>query len=172
MSVFDEEFVCKRCQQKITHQHFCTPDGEAKRFTCEYCGEENVNVRHICAPMLDEVKFYCANCGAISPSESYLCNPQPIAEVNPEQKAAWDKARKKVQGHKMIACKVCGQPIEEGAPGHVCDRKVPYTCNFCGQKIETSYHICKGMSGKYKYQCKNCGRLGITASDVCAPREL
>jgi hypothetical protein len=44
----EEEFICKRCQQKVSHVHFCTPEQEAKTFTCEYCGAKNVNHRHIC----------------------------------------------------------------------------------------------------------------------------
>lgn len=170
MATMTEERICKHCQKKIKHNHFCTAKEEANLFTCPFCKEEKVNTRHICEGKLAAVKFFCENCGALGVEEIDICNPKPIAEIDPEIKAAWESAKKQKSGKKLHDCKVCGQPVEP--PGHYCDRIVPFTCQYCGQKVESNYHLCKGMMGKFKFICKNCGRLGIKKTDICAPEDL
>ena len=162
-----EEFVCKRCKQKVKHVHYCTAVEEAKTFTCEFCGEEGVNHRHMCEEKLEKLKYMCLNCGAVSVYEFQVCNP---VEISQEMMEGFKKSKKKVGKSTLLSCKVCGQPVE--APGHYCDRKLPFTCQYCGVTVESNYHICKPMMGKFKYQCKTCGRLGIKKNDVCAPDEL
>jgi transcription elongation factor Elf1 len=166
MSTMEEEFVCKRCHQNVKHVHFCTPEQEAKKFTCEFCGAENVNHRHMCKQKLEKLQYMCLNCGAVAVYEFQVCNPVEISEAI---KADW-KGLPADQKGKMDSCKVCGQPVT--VPGHYCDRKLPYTCEYCGAFIESNYHVCKGMMGKFTVQCKTCGRLGIKKNDVCSPRPL
>jgi transcription elongation factor Elf1 len=167
MSTMEEEFICKRCQQKVSHVHFCTPEQEAKTFTCEYCGAKNVNHRHICHKKIKQLRYLCLNCGSVAVHESDLCNP---IEIPSDIKADFSKIAKETPPEKILSCKICGQPVHP--PGHYCDRKLPYTCKFCGTHVESNYHICRPMLGKFKFQCKNCGRLGIEKTDVCAPRPL
>jgi transcription elongation factor Elf1 len=167
MSVVEEDFVCKRCNQKVKHVHYCTPEQEAKKFTCEFCGKENVNHRHMCKQKLAKLQYMCLNCGAVAVYEFQLCNP---VEISQEMKEGWKTVPAKDTKGSMDSCKVCGQPVNP--PGHYCDRKLPYTCAYCGMQIESNYHVCKGMMGKFKFQCKTCGRLGINKTDVCAPRDL
>ena len=149
---------------------FARPRKKPNYIHVKFCGKENVNHRHICAQKLEQIQFYCGNCGAIAVDRDHVCNPLPIEEIDPAVKAVWEKSKKQTKGKKMLSCATCGQPVE--APGHYCDRKVPYICQYCGAKIDSNYHICQAMMGKFKYICKTCGRLGIKANDICAPRDL
>src|SRR5271157_1584433 len=105
MMLDDFDFYCERCAKKVPHVHFCNPEEEAKTYTCEFCGEENINHRHICAQKLEQIQFYCGNCGAIAVDREHVCNPLSIEEIDPEVKAAWDNSKKQSKGKKMLACK-------------------------------------------------------------------
>lgn len=164
--IYDDEWTCAQCKKGTPHQHFCTPQAEARTFTCKYCGAEGVNVRHICSQKLDHLKFMCLNCGAVAVEETQVCNPVAIDDPTMEH---WKKVVLESSGD-LSSCKVCGQPVSP--PGHPCDRKLPYDCEFCGVRVESNYHVCKQMMGKFKYVCKNCGRLGIKSTDVCQPAPM
>lgn len=165
--LYDDEHFCKHCNKKVPHVHFCTPAEESKKYTCEYCGTENVNHRHMCSEKLKHLKFYCKNCGAVAVDEIHVCNPVPIEE---KLKEHWEKIDEKSEYSVLTSCGVCGQPV--GRPGHICDQKFPYVCEYCGQEITAGYHHCKGKSGKYKFICKTCGRLGVKSTDLCAPAPI
>jgi predicted RNA-binding Zn-ribbon protein involved in translation (DUF1610 family) len=126
----------------------------------------------MCKGKLEHLNFFCGNCGAVAIDESHICNPKPIADITADVKASWEKAKENAASSqsKMHSCKICGQPVE--APGHYCDRITPFTCEYCGVKVSDNYHLCRQMMGKFKFFCKNCGRLGIKKTDVCAPRDL
>ncbi|UYP46202.1 hypothetical protein NEF87_002487 [Candidatus Lokiarchaeum ossiferum] len=160
----DEEHICKHCNKKTPHIHHCTPVEEAKRYTCGFCGTENINHRHMCKEKLNNIKFYCANCGAVGVEETDICNPVPI---DAEQREQWDKVASKTDTEVLDSCRICGQPVSP--PGHFCDPKYPYVCEYCGVKVETGHHFCKEKVGNCKYDCKTCGRIAIKATDVCAP---
>jgi len=172
--LYDDEHFCIHCNKKVPHVHFCTPAEESKKYTCEYCGTENINHRHMCSEKLKHIKFYCKNCGAVAVDETHVCNPVPIESALKEH---WDKIEAKskskseteteTESKVLLSCGVCGQPVEP--PGHYCDQKFPYTCEYCGEEITSGYHHCKEKSGKYKYICKTCGRLGVKPTDICAP---
>ena len=49
----DDDHICKHCNKKTPHIHHCTPAEEAKRYTCGFCGTENVNHRHMCKEKLN-----------------------------------------------------------------------------------------------------------------------
>jgi hypothetical protein len=170
MATMSEEFFCKRCQKNVPHVHFCTPTEEAKTYKCEFCNKEGVNHRHMCKGKLKHIAFYCRNCGVVAVSEDHVCNPAPISEVDADIKAEWEKVKAETKSLTLESCKTCGQPVK--APGHYCDRKVPFQCPYCGAKVENNYHVCKNMMGKFKYICKTCGRLGIEKTDICIPQKL
>jgi hypothetical protein len=162
--LFDDEHICKHCNKKTPHLHHCTPAEEAKRYTCKYCGTEKINHRHMCKEKLQLIQFYCANCGAVGTEETHVCNPVPIAKELREQ---WNGIAEQHEGEKLLSCRVCGQPVK--SPGHYCDLKYPYICEYCGDKIEKGFHFCKAKVGKSHYECKTCGRIAVNASDLCAP---
>ena len=163
----DDEHFCKHCNKKVAHVHFCTPAEESKKYKCEYCGTENINHRHMCSEKLKHIKFYCKNCGAVAVDEIHVCNPMPIKQ---ELKKHWNKIDEKSDSPVLTACGVCGQPVNY--PGHPCDQKFPYVCEYCGEEINEGYHHCKKKSGKYKFICKTCGRLGVKSTDLCAPDSI
>ncbi len=162
--LYDEEHICKHCQQKTNHIHHCTPVEEAKRYTCKYCGTENVNHRHMCKPKLDLIKYYCVNCGAVGVEANHVCNPVPI---DPTLKEHWEGIAEKSETDLLLSCRICGQTVEP--PGHYCDVKLPYVCKYCGEEVNKKYHFCKAKVGKAKFDCKTCGRIAVEATDLCAP---
>lgn len=162
--LYDEEHICKHCQKKTPHVHFCTPAEEVKRYTCEYCGAENINHRHICKEKLKAIKYYCANCGAVGVEETHVCNPVPIEQ---EKRDHWEQISAETETETLLSCAICGQPVKP--PGHYCDVKYPYICKYCGTKVEKGYHFCKEKVGKAKFDCKTCGRIAVDAEDLCAP---
>lgn len=162
--LYDDEHICQHCQKRTPHIHHCTPVEEAKRYTCKYCGTENINHRHMCKEKLKLIKFYCENCGAVGVEETHVCNPVPIKE---ELRDHWEGISEKTEGDVLLSCTVCGQAVKP--PGHFCDLKVPYVCKYCGEKVEKRYHFCKAKVMDAKYDCKTCGRIAADPTEVCAP---
>jgi hypothetical protein len=165
--LYDDEHICQHCGKKIAHVHFCTPAEEAKRYTCEYCGQTNINHRHICKPKLQRITVMCKNCGAVAVDAQFVCNPEPITT---DIKEHWNKVALSHPKDQLPACTVCGQPVSP--PGHNCDVKYPYQCEYCGTVIKSGYHQCQAKLGKAQFVCKTCGRLGIKKTDVCAPASI
>jgi transcription elongation factor Elf1 len=165
MTFVSDEYFCENCKGKGDHPHMCFPAESVKKFTCEYCGAENVTHKHICKAKVEKLRFMCLNCGMLAVTDAQLCHPIAIDEPDLEK---WKKIVKNPSDN--LACKNCNQPVTR--PGHKCDQKLPFTCEFCGKTIENYSHVCKEQMGKMKFYCKLCGRLAPSKDQLCAPFEL
>ena len=156
---------CVHCKNKVPHKHICDPNELNELFTCEYCGEKNVNLLHLCPGKIQKLEFHCPGCGCVAVSPDNLCNPQPIPVKLKE------RLTKAIgYGSETKICKVCLQPVE--LPGHVCDLKFPFQCVGCGEEISDMNHICPQFVDRVKFICSICGRLGVSQFDICAPLRL
>lgn len=165
MTFVPDDYFCENCHEKGHIPHMCFPEEAVRKFTCEYCGKENVTHKHICHQKVGNLKFICLNCGMLAVTDEQLCHPVAIEEKDLEK---WKKIVK--EQSKDTKCKNCNQPVEK--PGHKCDPKSPYTCQFCGKLIENHTHVCKEQMGKMKYYCRLCGRLAPSKDQLCAPIDL
>lgn len=162
-----EDWICKNCNKN--HFHLCnTVESIEKEYglhDCPYCNAKNVNIKHLCKRKVKELTHICTNCGRVSDNPEYLCNPVPIEEVT---KAEWKKISEKEGDLKL--CHSCRQPIH--GRGHLCDPKVPYTCEYCGKQVSDEMHFCKEQIEKAKYFCNLCGRLAVKKDEICAGWKL
>jgi len=145
-----EDFICPTCKKKSKYVHACAEKIEKLRMSLDE---------------IKELKYFCINCGRVSPIEDNLCHPVALDES--------DKAKfiiAAIGSESADVCKECGQPVSK--PGHICDPKLPYTCEYCGEEVKNYRHMCSNMVKRAKYTCKNCGRISPDADRLCAPQEL
>ncbi|MBI4007333.1 MAG: hypothetical protein HY354_02440, partial [Planctomycetes bacterium] len=45
-------------------------------------------------------------------------------------------------------------------------------CSFCGTMTSDPRHVCAPKVVSFKYVCDACGRLAITRSLLCRPKEI
>jgi len=158
---------CVHCKENIPHKHLCDEEHDLERFTCEYCGEENVDLLHLCPGKIQNLAYYCSGCGRVAVEPDNICNPEPIPEELKER-IAKNFENKGIEGPHI--CRICFQPVN--APGHVCDQQYPLECPGCGEIITQENHMCNEFIEKAHYSCLICGRLGISQYDLCAPLKL
>jgi hypothetical protein len=133
---------------------------------CSYCGKENVDARHICRERLQHINYVCSWCGAVSDDFDKLCNPEEIGNLT---RSEWKKISNSQEGS-LRQCKGCSQPVH--GKGHICDPKLPYKCEFCGEEVTKTHHVCKQIIDNATHVCNVCGRLSVNKEGVCAPREI
>jgi len=167
-----EEIKCENCKRVSPALHLCRVHEQGKKvpWTCEHCGEKEVKYGHFDKKMIASLKFTCGFCGRVSPEEDFLCEPVPLSNT---VKDSYTKATFK--GDVAVTCDICGQPIV--MPGHTCDKKENYKCQYCGVTVDIKkhggqHHTCKQLIEKAKYFCRVCGRLGVNPWDLCTPIEL
>ncbi len=167
MSMMEDDWECKNCKDHAVHM--CNSlDAIKKEWgvkDCPDCGTKNIHVRHICKGRIQHLTHLCANCGEVSDDPEKLCNPVLIEE---SKMAKWKTIP--ATGKKVPTCNGCHQPVN-GA-GHICDPKLPYECQFCGEKITETHHMCQEIIKQAKYFCNLCGRLAVGKDDICAGYEL